>query len=87
MPTPIGDPALVHHQRVMSGNLLVDGIRLVWAVVGPSEDMLPDDELCPTMGRTLWANGVDQQVIAASVYHQLLALKDGSCVPMSTIIL
>jgi hypothetical protein len=50
---PIGDPALVPHQRVMLENLLVDGVRPVWAAVGPSEDMLPDDGLCPTMGRTL----------------------------------
>ena len=66
---PICDPALVRHQRVMPGNILVNGVRPVWVAVGPSEDMLPDDGLCPTMRHTLWANGVDQQVIAAGMYH------------------
>ena len=51
--TTIGDPALVHRQRVMLGNLLIDGVRPVWVAVGPSKDMLPDDGLCPTTGRTL----------------------------------
>ena len=87
MAAPIGDLALVPHQREMLGNLLVDGVRPVWVVVSPSEDMLPDDGLCPTMGRTLWAKGVDQQAIAASTYHQFLALGDGSCVPVSAIVL
>jgi hypothetical protein len=50
---PIGDLALVPHQRVMLENLLVDDVRPVWAAVGPSEEMLPDDGLCPTTGRTL----------------------------------
>ena len=87
MAAPISDLALVPHQREMPGNLLVDGVRPVWVVVSPSEDMLPDDGLCPTMGRTLWAKGVDQQAIAAGAYHQLLALGDGSCLPMLMIIL
>ena len=85
--TPIGDPALVHRQSVMLGNLLVDGIHSVWSVVGLSKDMLSDDEPCPTIGRTLWAKGADQQAIAVGAYHQLLALGDGSCVPMRTTIL
>ena len=49
----ISDPALVSHQHAMLGNLLVDDVHPVWAAVGPSEDMLPDDGLCPTMGHTL----------------------------------
>ena len=84
---PIGNLALVCRQRMMPGNLLIDGVRPVWVAVGPSKDMLPDDGLCPTTGRTLWAKGVDQQAIAAGAYHQLLALRDGSCVPVPTIIL
>ena len=50
---PIGDPTLVRRQRVMPSNILIDDVCPVLAVVGPSEDMLPDDRLCPTMGRTL----------------------------------
>ena len=69
MAAPIGDLALVPHQREMLGNLLVDGVRPVWVVVSPSEDMLPDDGLCPTTGRTLWAKGVDQQATVAGTYH------------------
>ena len=84
---PIGDPALVCHQRMMPGNLLVDGVHPVWVAVGQSKDMLPDDGLCPTKGHTLWAKGADQQAIVAGAYHQLLALEDGSCVPMPTIVL
>ena len=71
----------------MPGNLLVDDVRPVWATVGPSEDMLPDDGLCPTIGRTLWAKGEDQQAIAAGAYHLLLALGDESCVLMPMIVL
>ena len=87
MDTPISDPALVRRQSMMPGNFLIDGVHPVWAVVGPSEDMIPDDGLCLIKGRTLWAKGVDQQAIAASTYHQFLALGDGSCVPMRTTIL
>ena len=87
MATPISDLALVCRQRAMSGNVLVDNVRPVWAAVGPSEDMIPDDGLCLIKGRTLWAKGVDQQAIAASTYHQFLALGDGSCVPVSAIVL
>ena len=83
---PIGDPALVRRQRMMLGNLLVDGICPVWAAVGPS-DMLPDDGLCLTMGRTLWAKRADQQSIVAGVYHQLLSLSYRSYVPIPTIVL
>ena len=50
---PIGDLALVPRQRAMPGNLLVDGIHPMRAAIGPSEDMLPDDGLCPTTRRTL----------------------------------
>ena len=71
----------------MPDNLHVDGVRPMWAAVGPSEDMIPDDGLCPTTWRTLWAKGADQQAIAVGAYHQLLALGDGSCVPMRTTIL
>jgi hypothetical protein len=86
MAAPIGDPTLVHLQRVMLGNLLINGVRLVWATVGPNEDMLPVDGLYPTMGHTLWAKGTDQQDIATSMHHQLLALGDKSCIPVPTII-
>ena len=65
----IGDSALVHRQRMMLGNLLIDSVCPVWAVVGPSEDMLPDDGLCPTTRSTLWAKGVDQQATVAGTYH------------------
>jgi len=61
----------------MPDNLLVDGVRPVWVAVGPSEDMLPDNGLCPTTGHTLWAKRADQQAIAAGTYHQLLAAKMG----------
>ena len=84
MAAPIDDLALVHCQCMMLGNLPIDGVHLVWAAVGPSEDMLPDDRL---MGRTLWAKGTTQQAIASSAYHQLLVLGDGSCLPVSTIVL
>jgi hypothetical protein len=50
---PISDLALVPHQSTMPGNLLVDDARLMWAEVGLSEDMLPDEGLCPTTWRTL----------------------------------
>ena len=56
---PINDLALVHRQCVMPGNLLVNGVHPVLATVGPSEDMLPNDGLCPTTGRFLWAKGAD----------------------------
>ena len=84
---PIGDLALVHCRHVMPGNLLIDSVHPVWAVVVPSEDMLPDDGLCPTTGRTLWAKGVDQQAIASGAYLQLLAIGYGSCEPMPMIVL
>jgi hypothetical protein len=71
----------------MPDNLLVDGVHPMWAAVGPSEDMLLVDGLCPTTRRTLWAKGADQQAIATSTYHQLLALRDRSCVPMLMIVL
>jgi hypothetical protein len=86
MAAPIGDPTLVHLQRVMPGNLLINGVRPVWETVGPNEDMLPDDRLYPTMGHTLWAKGTDQQSIATGMHHQLLALEDESCVPVPMII-
>ena len=53
MATPIDDLALVPRQRTMPGNLLVDGVCPIWAVAGPIDDMLPNDGLCPTTGRTL----------------------------------
>ena len=87
MAAPIGDLALVNRQRVMLGNLLVDGVRPMWAAVGPSEDMLLDDGLCATMRRTLWVKGAYQQAIAAGASHQLLPLRDGSCVPVPMIVL
>jgi hypothetical protein len=57
----IGDLALVPRQRMMPGNLLVDNVRPKWALVHPSEDMLPDERLCPTIGCTLWAKGHNSQ--------------------------
>ena len=87
MVAPIGDLALVHRQHAMPGNLLVDCVRPMWAAVGPSEDMLPNERLCPTTGCTLWAKGAHQLAKVAGVYHQLLALGDGSCVPVPTIVL
>jgi hypothetical protein len=54
---PIDDLALVPHQRVIPDNLLVDGVHHVWAEVGLSEDMPPDEGLCPTTRCTLWAKG------------------------------
>jgi hypothetical protein len=44
----------------MPGNLLVDVVHPVWAAVSPSEDMLPNDEQCPTMRCTLWAKRTEQ---------------------------
>ena len=54
---PIGDLAWVRRRCAMPGNLLVDDVCPVWAAVGSSDDMLLDDGLCPTTGRTLWAKG------------------------------
>ena len=71
----------------MLGNLLVEGVRPLWAEVGPSEDMLPNKRLYPTIGHTLWAKGAHQLAIAAGAYHQLLALRDASCVPVPMIVL
>jgi hypothetical protein len=71
----------------MLGNLLVDSVRPVWAEVGPSKDMLPDERLCPTMGHTLWAKGAHQPAIVAHMCHQLLTLGDASYVHVLTIIL
>jgi hypothetical protein len=50
---PIGDPTLVPCQCAMLGNLLVNDVHPMWAAVGPSKDMLPDDGLRPTTGHTL----------------------------------
>ena len=41
----------------MLGNLLVNGVHLVWVEVGPSEDKLPGEILFLTTGHTLWAKG------------------------------
>ena len=87
MAAPIGDLVLVRRQCAMPGSLLVDEVRPMWAAVGPSEDMLADDGLCPTTGRTLWAKGANQQAIVAGTYHQLLALEDGSGLTVLTIVL
>ena len=57
MATPIGNLALVHQQRTMKSNLLIDDVCPMWAVVGPSDDMIPDDGLCLTMERTLGKGG------------------------------